>query len=162
MGYPVIQTFFWGGGGYQNTKKKTTVSKQSTSNFYVRLFLLLYITVSNKILSLTDCLPADVLLTIFKYLDQRSLGRVAQVSACIYFFKSSRYRIHENNQRTATYNRYGSGEIYKDKDGLYRHSFSSNETCCGSGSGESVITLASWIGIRYSEGRIRTQILTIY
>lgn len=26
-----------------------------------------------------DCLPADVLLTIFKYLDQRSLGRVAQV-----------------------------------------------------------------------------------
>ena len=26
-----------------------------------------------------DFLPADVLLTVFKYLDQRSLGRVAQV-----------------------------------------------------------------------------------
>jgi hypothetical protein len=44
------------------------------------------ITEFNYILSFTDCLPADVLLTIFKYLDQRSLGRVAQVSACLHFF----------------------------------------------------------------------------
>jgi hypothetical protein len=34
-----------------------------------------------KLYDFSGCLPADVLLTIFKFLDQRSLGRVAQVSS---------------------------------------------------------------------------------
>ncbi len=95
----------------------------------------------NYILWFTDCLPADVLLTIFKYLDQRSLGRVAQVSAFTSFYKSSMYSLKESedsNVEPILKWRAMVPYIRARRDGTV-FIWQQQNLCCGSGSGGSVV-----------------------